>query len=50
MLLYIEDIFVFRELPVDHFNNLEILPIEIRFLLLYHSFIIVPQPPKFCSL
>ena len=26
------DIFVFRELPVDHCNNLEILPIEIRFL------------------
>ena len=32
VLLYIKDIFVFRELPVDHCNNFEILPIEIRFL------------------
>ena len=27
VLLYIKDIFVFRELPVDHCNNLEVLPI-----------------------
>jgi len=29
VLLYIKDIFVFRELPIDHCNNLEILPTEI---------------------
>jgi len=30
VLLCIKGIFVFRELPVDHCNNLEVLPIEIR--------------------
>jgi len=46
VLLYIKDIFVFKELPVDYYN-LEILPIEIRFLNISFCITVFFCPPSF---